>query len=106
MNADPSPTPPPDDGGRAADRCERLLAVLRQGLAHDLPNHLIALEGLARLLEAEEGERLSAEGRDYVGRLAAAAARAHAVVASLAATAAEVVAAAKEATARKVESKT
>ncbi len=70
--------------GASADRLAPLLAALQQALGHDLPNQLIAVQGLARLLELEQGERLSAEGRDYLARLAAAAARAHALVAELA----------------------
>ena len=68
----------------SADRLARLLAVLQKGLGHELPNQLIAVQGLARLLEMEGGERLTAEGRDYLARLAAGAAKAHALVAALA----------------------
>ncbi len=71
---------------QAADgaRLLPLLTVLQQGLGHELPNQLIAVEGLARLLALEEGERLGADGRDYLRRLTAAAEKAHALVASLA----------------------
>jgi signal transduction histidine kinase len=65
-------------------RHERLLALFQKALGHELPNRLIAVQGLARLLELEEGERLGAEGRDYLGRLAAAAEEAHGLVAALA----------------------
>jgi signal transduction histidine kinase len=65
-------------------RLGRLLAVLQKGLGHELPNQLVAVQGLARLLAQEEGERLSPEGRDYLGRAAAGAARAHALVEALA----------------------
>jgi signal transduction histidine kinase len=74
--------PTGQEGSRA--RLERLLAVLQKALGHELPNHLIALQGLTRLLELEEGERLSAAGKEYLGRLAAGAAKAHALVAALA----------------------
>lgn len=83
MDPDATPTAG-EEGSRTADRYERLLAVLQRALGHDLPNHLIALQGLARLLEAEEGERLSAEGKEYLRRLAAGAGKAHALVAALA----------------------
>ncbi len=79
--ADAMPDP---QSGPAGDRLARLLAVLEQAFAHDLPNQLLAIQGLARLLELEEGARLSAEGRHYLERMAAAAARAHALVATLA----------------------
>ncbi|HEX5271924.1 MAG TPA: ATP-binding protein [Gemmataceae bacterium] len=65
-------------------RLARLLAVLRKGLGHELPNQLVAVQGLARLLDLEEGGRLSADGRGYLGRVAAGAARAHALVGALA----------------------
>jgi hypothetical protein len=81
MSTDATPS---SADGVSADRLAHLLAVLRQALGHDLPNQLIAVQGLARLLELEQGERLGAEGRDYLGRLAAGAAAAHARVAELA----------------------
>jgi signal transduction histidine kinase len=81
MPSDPTPTA---GDANSADRLARLLAVLQKGLGHELPNQLIAVRGLARLLELEEGDRLSAEGRDYLARLAAGAAKAHALVAVLA----------------------
>jgi signal transduction histidine kinase len=62
----------------------RLLGVLEKALGHELPNVLVAVQGLARLLELEAGDCLSAEGRAYLGRLVAGAARAHAQVATLA----------------------
>ena len=74
----------PTDATPTADRLARLMAVLQKALGHELPNQLIAVQGLARLLDLEHGERLGAEGRDYLGRLAAGAARAHALVAELA----------------------
>jgi hypothetical protein len=74
----------PTDATPTADRLARLLAVLEKALGHDLPNQLIAVQGLARLLEQDHGERLGAEGRDYLGRLAAGAAKAHALAADLA----------------------
>ena len=35
---------------------ERLLACYQQALGHDLPNKLVALQGIARLLEEELAE--------------------------------------------------
>jgi signal transduction histidine kinase len=61
-----------------------LAAHLRQALAHELPNRLVAIRGLLRLLELEEADRLSGDGRDQVRRLEAAAERTHALVLALA----------------------
>ncbi len=65
-------------------RLARLLTVLQKALGHELPNQLVAVQGLTRLLELEEGERLGAEGRGYLGRVAAGAAKAQALVSALA----------------------
>src|SRR6266568_1263535 len=48
---------------------EQLLASFRQAMGHDMPNHLVAAQGLVRLLEMDEKERLSPAGREYLGRL-------------------------------------
>src|SRR5579864_8128381 len=56
---------------RRALQGEQLLALFRQAMGHDMPNHLVALQGLVRLLEVEEKDRLSAAGQDYLRRLAA-----------------------------------
>ncbi|MBL8800116.1 MAG: HAMP domain-containing histidine kinase [Planctomycetia bacterium] len=63
---------------------DRLLALLQKALGHELPNQLIAVQGLARLLDAEARDRLGDDGRDYVQRLSAAAQRAHEMTRSLA----------------------
>src|SRR5947209_6737970 len=79
------PTPCPEtETAVAPERAAALLAVFQQTVGHDLPNHLIAIQGLARVLELEEGERLSPAGRDLLARLAAAAQRAHEIVGTLA----------------------
>jgi signal transduction histidine kinase len=60
--------------GSAAERALRLLELLQaafqQALAHELPNRLVAVGGLAQLLLVEQGQRLDDEGRNYLGRLA------------------------------------
>jgi signal transduction histidine kinase len=61
-----------------------LLTTLRQALGHELPNHLVAARGLARLLELEEGERLGGDGRDYLRRLSGSIEGSHALVEALA----------------------
>src|SRR5208337_4745167 len=63
---------------------DALLAILQRALGHEVPNHLIAVQGMARLLELEESERLGPDGRDYLQRLSAAAQRAHGQVRALA----------------------
>jgi signal transduction histidine kinase len=68
----------------AASSTERLLLVLQKALGHELPNQLIAVQGLARVLDLESGERLSAEGREYLTRLSAAAQRTHEFIRALA----------------------
>src|SRR5437899_1008822 len=43
---------------RRLERLERLLACFQKALGHEMPNQLVAIGGLLRLLELEEGERL------------------------------------------------
>src|SRR5262245_60700475 len=74
----------PDGVARRLALTERLLACYQQALGHELPNQLVALQGLARLVEADAGERLDEEGRACLVRLADMARRAHAFVAELA----------------------
>jgi hypothetical protein len=45
--------------------------LLKPTINHDLPNLLVALRGLLQMLKAEEGERLSPTGQDYLQRLSA-----------------------------------
>ncbi len=73
---------PAGEGGKAA-RAERLLGHLRKILGHDLPNQLVAVQGLLQVLQLEERQRLSADGQDYVRRAAAAAQRAQGLVSNL-----------------------
>jgi signal transduction histidine kinase len=49
---------------------EHLLAGLQEALGHGLPNQLVAAQGLARLLLQEQGQRLDADGRALLGRVA------------------------------------
>ncbi len=48
---------------------ERLLACYQQALGHDLPNKLVALQGLARLLEEELAGQLSGETSEWLARI-------------------------------------
>jgi sigma-B regulation protein RsbU (phosphoserine phosphatase) len=62
---------------------EWLLASLEKALSHDLPNQLVAILGLVRLLETEEGGRLGAEGQDYLRRIHAGVERSQRLVSTL-----------------------
>ena len=61
----------------------KLLPALRAFVGHDLANQMVIVRGLVQLLEVEEKERLSAEGREYVGRLQGAAGKAQDMVQTL-----------------------
>jgi signal transduction histidine kinase len=63
---------------------ERLLACFQKALGHELPNQLVAIQGLSCLLQQDEADRLSPEGRECLGRQAAAVRRTHALVNELA----------------------
>jgi signal transduction histidine kinase len=73
---------PPNEADRSA-RAGRLLGHIRKALSHDLPNQLVAVQGLLQVLQLEERQRLSADGQDYVRRAVAAAQRAQALVGNL-----------------------
>jgi signal transduction histidine kinase len=60
------------------------LACFQKALGHELPNQLVAARGLLRLLDLEQGDRLTPEGRDYLTRVGAAIERSHGLVAGLA----------------------
>jgi signal transduction histidine kinase len=77
-------TKPTNDPVRQAAGQERWVACVRTALNHELPNQLVAVQGLIRLLELEAQDQLSPEGREYLQRLAAAARRAHELVRTLA----------------------
>src|SRR5262245_55828958 len=74
----------PADARRELERACRLLACFQQALGHELPNQLVALQGLLRLLEAEASDCLDAECRGVLQRLVTLAQRTHALVNDLA----------------------
>jgi len=74
----------PDDPVRSLARAERLLACYQQAVGHELPNQLVALQGTARLLEQDAGDRLDPVTRADLTRLAELARRVHDLVAALA----------------------
>ncbi len=63
---------------------QQLQSCFQQALGHELPNRLVAVQGLARLLLLEQAERLDEEGRGYLERLAGAARQADEMVRALA----------------------
>ncbi len=73
---------PPPEGGHAP--AVSLLACYQEALGHELPNRLVSLQGLARLLEEGEGQQLGPEGREHLGRLADLARRTDRLVRALA----------------------
>jgi hypothetical protein len=76
MGASPTPDPQvPDTTRRSPLRAERVLVGLHHVLGHDLPNQLVALQGLLQVLALEEGRRLTGEGQLYLSRAAAVARR-------------------------------
>lgn len=79
FGADPS-----DPAGRRLEQVERLLGCYQKALGHELPNQLVALQGLARLLEIEQGDRLDEEGRGRLLHLADLARRADSLARALA----------------------
>lgn len=79
---------PAGSGGhddRVRERAERLLACYQQALGHELPNLLVSVQGLARLVADEAGSRLDPDGRLLLNRLAELARRADAVARATAA---------------------
>jgi len=84
MLPDSSAAVSPDDPAHALLLARRLLACFQQAVGHDLPNQLVAIQGLARLLEQDEAERLSPEGRESLSRLAQLTRRVHTAISALA----------------------
>jgi signal transduction histidine kinase len=77
----PDPTHP---ARRETEQLERLLGCFQKALGHDLPNQLVALQGIARLVEMEQADRLDDEGRAHLLYLADLALRADGLVRRLA----------------------
>jgi signal transduction histidine kinase len=74
----------PSDLESRLEQAERLLACFQQALGHELPNQLVALQGLMRLLQWEEADQLGPQSRDYLARAGAVALRTQTLVRSLA----------------------
>ena len=61
-------------------RSHRLLNGMQKFIGHDLPNQMVVLQSLLQLVNEEECNRLSKDGREYVRRLLNATQRASAIV--------------------------
>lgn len=66
-------------------RTERLLKCFHKALNHELPNHLVAIQGLVRLLKLEMEPKLDEDSREIFKRLETASQRTHEVIRTLAA---------------------
>ncbi len=75
---------PEDPTRRRVEQLERLLGCFQKALGHELPNQLVALQGLARLVAMEQAERLDDAGRAQVLRLADLARRTDGLIRTLA----------------------
>src|SRR5262249_39001018 len=56
---------------RSREQAARLLAAYQKALGHELPNQLVALQGLAQILAAEFSEHMDDEARRHLDRLVA-----------------------------------
>jgi two-component system sensor histidine kinase KdpD len=70
------------DFSQQGDTGQSLLACFQEALGHQLPNRLVAVQGLARLLEEESAG--GDEGRAVVGRIATLSEETHRLVRTLA----------------------
>jgi signal transduction histidine kinase len=73
----------PADMTRRLDVLNRLLLGIQKAVGHELPNQIVAQRGMLQLLEMEDGERLSDNGRDYLRRVSAATSRAGNLIGAL-----------------------
>jgi hypothetical protein len=59
----------PNEPLGASMRSDRLLRGMHKVFNHDLPNQIVSLQSLLQMLQEEEYDRLSDDGREYVNRL-------------------------------------
>jgi signal transduction histidine kinase len=69
---------------RELKSAEQLLACFRQAMGHDMPNHLVAIRGLVRLLEIQEKDGLAPASQEYLQRVTAVTERAESLMRMLA----------------------
>jgi signal transduction histidine kinase len=55
--------------GEPTHPAAQILCGMHKTLAHDLPNQIVVMRSLLQLLEQDEADRLSSDGRHYVERL-------------------------------------
>ena len=65
-----NPAGDPDPMQGRLDQAERQLALYQKALGHDLPNQMVALQGLARMVELELGPAAAPDALSFAGRLA------------------------------------
>jgi signal transduction histidine kinase len=82
--AQPLPSPSTEELQRRLRRAERLLACFGKAVGHELPNRLVAVQGLLRELECGAADRLDPEALEDLHHLATATKRAQDLVADLA----------------------
>jgi light-regulated signal transduction histidine kinase (bacteriophytochrome) len=58
-----------DERTESPAQADRLLRQMHQVCSHDLPNQMVVLQSLLKLLSLEESANLSDEGREFVRRL-------------------------------------
>jgi signal transduction histidine kinase len=80
----PLPSPSGEELQRRLRRAERLLACFGKAVGHELPNRLVAVQGLLRELECGAADRLDPETLEDLRHLATATKRAQDLVADLA----------------------
>jgi signal transduction histidine kinase len=73
----------PGDAARRLEMFDRLLLGVQKAAGHELPNQLVAQRGMLQLLELEDSDRLSDEGREYLRRVVAATERASNLIGAL-----------------------
>ncbi len=77
------PAGPVNDSARPLQRAARLLEAMRPTINHDLPNHLVVIQGLLQNLKIDEAEHLTPQGHDYLRRLHSATQNAQNMVSTL-----------------------
>jgi signal transduction histidine kinase len=81
---EPAATPDTEKLSPGLQRSDWLLAGYQMALGHELPNCLVSMQGLARLVLADQADRLDPGGRDLLERLADLAQRTDRMVRALA----------------------
>jgi signal transduction histidine kinase len=76
--------PPLAETQRLLAATDALLACYRRAIGHDLPNRFVAIRGFLQLLEKEQSEHLTEDGRDCLRRLRGSAQQAQEMVQMLA----------------------